>query len=521
MLFAKVFQSATLAGAVIVAALVDAAHSKRLDDPAQCGLEAVAECCTSLRESALGDKVFVYGDIEYFRAKRSYYSVTTSLNSACIVLPESADDVSEFLTTLTQPDLAETCPFAIRSGGHSMVVGFSDIAAGVTLDLSKMNGTVYDAETETVHIGPGARWIGVYEVLEPLGVMVSGGRFSSVGVGGFLTGGGITIYSAQRGLACDDVVSFEVVLANGTITTATNQTNPDLFHTLKGGSGNLGIVTSFELRAFPQGNIWGGYTSYNVSKTPELAKTLQNFTSNIEADPKALLVTFWTYDTLTDVNRAANAMYYTDPTAYPAAFDDYYAIENISSTVHERSIKSLVTELEDTTNWFRVLFVTLAFKNDARVIEHGANLYQNYVDTIKANVSGGDWLVIAGFQPMPVLFGTSGQQNGGNIIGLENNGDKIVLLFEAFWERTTDDELFETLADDLIHDLEGYAQSLEQDSDFLYLNYADGWQDPISGYGADNIEQLRAAADKYDPEGVFQTQVPGGFKISKVKEQKK
>ncbi|KAL3450528.1 FAD-binding domain-containing protein [Aspergillus insuetus] len=489
MLFAKAFQSATVAG---------------------------AGACTSLRDSAVGDKVFVYGDIEYFRAKRSYYSVTTSLNSACIVLPESAEDVSTVLTTLTQPDLAETCPFAIRSGGHSMVVGFSDIAAGVTLDLSKLNHTIYHPETETVSLGPGGRWVNVYEELQPDNVMVSGGRFSSVGVGGFLTGGGITIYSAQRGLACDDVVSFDVVLANGTLIQATNTTNPDLFHTLKGGSGNLGVVTNFEVKAFPQTQIWGGYTSYNVSKTPELARTLQNFTSNIENDPKALLVTFWTYDTLTDVNRAANAMYYTDPVEYPEAFSDYYAIENISSTVHTRSIESLVTELEDTTNWFRVLFVTLAFKNDARVIEHGANLYQEYIDTIKANVSGGDWLVIAGFQPMPVLFGTSGQEGGGNIIGLENNGDKIVLLFEAFWERTQDDELFEPLADELIHNLEAYAQSLEQDSDFLYLNYADGWQDPISGYGTDNIEQLRSAAEKYDPNGVFQTQVPGGFKISKV-----
>jgi hypothetical protein len=53
------------------------------------------------------------------------------------------------------------------------------------------------------------------------------------------------------------------------------------------------------------------------------------------------------------VNRAANAMYYTDPVEYPEAFNNYYAIENISSTVHTRSIESLVTELEDTTNWFR------------------------------------------------------------------------------------------------------------------------------------------------------------------------
>jgi FAD/FMN-containing dehydrogenase len=71
-----------------------------------------------------------------------------------------------------------------------MVVGFSDITAGVTLDLSKLNHTIYHPETETVSLGPGGRWVNVYEALQPDNVMVSGGRFSSVGVGGFLTGGG-------------------------------------------------------------------------------------------------------------------------------------------------------------------------------------------------------------------------------------------------------------------------------------------------------------------------------------------
>ncbi|KIA75677.1 hypothetical protein HK57_00538 [Aspergillus ustus] len=503
---------------MLAAALVNGVFSTTVDAPGQCGLEAQAQCCDSLRASDAGDRVFVYGDIEYLKAKRSYYSVTTSLNSACIVLPQTAADVSTVVTTLTQPDLAPSCPFAVRSGGHSMIIGASDIVAGVTIDMSWINATVFHPETETASIGPGARWESVYETLQPLQVMVSGGRLGTVGVGGFLTGGGITIYSAQRGLACDDVVAFEIVLANGTITRATNDTNPDLFHVLKGGSGNLGIVTSIEMRAFPQGEIWGGYATYDNSSTPELARALSSFTSNIEQDPRALLVTFWTYDTITNVNRAANAMYYTEPVDHvPAAFHEYSAIENVSSTTHNRPLRDLVNELPDSTNGFRVLFNTLAFRSDPRVIEHGVGLYNELLQNLNSTVSGGDWIIIAGFQPMPILFGTSGLDNGGDIIGLKDQeGDLIVLLLEGFWQHVADDELFNRLADQMIRDLDAFARSVGQGSDFLYLNYAARWQDPLRGYGPENLDLLRQAAQRYDPTGVFQTQVPGGFKVSKA-----
>jgi hypothetical protein len=91
-----------------------------------------------------------------------------------------------------------------------------------------------------------------------------------------------------------------------------------------------------------------------------------------------------------------------------------------------------------------------------------------------------------------------------------------VLLLEGFWQRVADDELFNSLADALIRDLDDYARSLGLGSDFLYLNYAAHYQDPLNGYGADNVERLREAASRYDPIGVFQTQVPGGFKISRT-----
>lgn len=78
-----------------------------------------------------------------------------------------------------------------------------------------MNGTTFNAETEVASVLPGARWENVYAALDPLGYTVAGGRAGSVGVAGFLTGGGNSFYTAKKGFACDTVVNFEVVLANG------------------------------------------------------------------------------------------------------------------------------------------------------------------------------------------------------------------------------------------------------------------------------------------------------------------
>ncbi|KAF9894655.1 hypothetical protein FE257_006543 [Aspergillus nanangensis] len=497
--------------------LAASASSTPPPDNGQCGAQSQQKCCEALRSSAVGDRVFVTGDSEYVWSRSTYYSIANNLNPTCIVLPESAEDVSTVVKTLTKKNLAPSCPFAIRSGGHTMVLGGADIGRGVTIDLSRMNGTTFNADKETAWVGPGARWGDVYETLMEHNRTVPGGRLGSVGVGGFITGGGININSAERGFACDDVVTFEVVLANGTITHATNQTNSDLYRALKGGSGNLGIVTNFEMLAFSQPEIWGGYITYDNSSTVDITHALENFTASVDNDESALLVSFWTYDSSVGINKAETAVYTTQPHPYPAAYQEYYAIPNITSTTRQTTLYDVVTELPDYTNEFRVLFTTLTVKNDARVVQHGVNLYNQFLEDTKASVSGGEYIIIAGFQPFPRAFGRNGLRTGGNLLGLDKKEDDlIVLLFEVFWQHTADDKLFHGLADQLIEDLNEYAVSVGSDSDWLYLNYAAKHQDPIRGYGKENVDFLKKAAKRYDPTGVFQTQMPGGFKVSKV-----
>jgi hypothetical protein len=84
------------------------------------------------------------------------------------------------------------------------------------------------------------------------------------------------------------------------------------------------------------------------------------------------------------------------------------------------------------------------------------------------------------------------------------------------WQGAEQDTLFQTAGADLVNRIREYARSIGADNPYLYLDYADVTQDPLASYGPENVEKMKAAAEKYDPFGVFQKLVPGGFKISKV-----
>jgi FAD/FMN-containing dehydrogenase len=141
--------------------------------------------------------------------------VSSQLTPNCIVQPLSTKDVSAVVKTLVEDAGCTNTQFAIRSGGHMIWGGSNNIKDGITVDLGLMNSTKLDPETKIASIQPGSRWGQVYATLDPLGVTVPGGRAASVGVAGFLMGGGNSFFTAQQGFACDTVKNFEVVLTSG------------------------------------------------------------------------------------------------------------------------------------------------------------------------------------------------------------------------------------------------------------------------------------------------------------------
>lgn len=121
------------------------------------------------------------------------------LHPNCFVTPTSTKDVAKIVGILSKG----SCQFAIRSGGHGLPVGSSNIARGVTIDLSRMQDVTLSADKTTASVQPGAKWIHVYTVLDAQGYAIPGGRAGDVGVGGLTTGGSMMpLHSAEGILGC-------------------------------------------------------------------------------------------------------------------------------------------------------------------------------------------------------------------------------------------------------------------------------------------------------------------------------
>ncbi|KAL4774844.1 hypothetical protein BDW60DRAFT_214780 [Aspergillus nidulans var. acristatus] len=482
---------------------------------------SVSACCTALQSTFLTTSLYDPSSPAYHDSQATYWRVdNTQFYPSCIVQPRSASDLSIALSVLISTnDNTPQCRFAIRAGGHSTLVGGTNVDYGVTIDLSALNRTVYDEEKRIASIEPGARWKGVYGALAEYGVGVAGGRGGTVGVGGFLVGGGNSHHSALFGFACDSVVNFEIVLPNGTLTAANSTHNPRLFRALKGGSGNFGIVTRFDMETFPQprNSIWGGIVTYEHDETNVNAQinALVDFTANVKNDPYASLIPLYTYISTMDRPVIVNSLVYTKPFAdpYPDAFKPFYLLPNISDTTRQTDLEGLVGELEPESG-LHSNFFTVTFANDAAIVKKAVEIQERLIGQIKKVAKSSEWNIKSLYQPLPGLFAEIGRKKGGNVLGLDEGRDYILDLLWLTWDHVDDTALFDWVGETFMSELDDFARSVGGDYPYVYLNYAAESQNPLRSYGEENLELLKALATEYDPQGIFQTQLHGGFKVS-------
>ena len=139
---------------------------------------------------------------------------------------------------------------AVRSGGHN-VAGYAVCSGGMMIDMSLMNGVRVIPELDRVFVEGGATWGDVDAATTPFGRATPGGLISNTGVAGLTLSGGIGWLRGKHGLSCDNVISVELVSADGTLIRASASENPDLFWALRGGGGNFGVVVNFEFAIHP------------------------------------------------------------------------------------------------------------------------------------------------------------------------------------------------------------------------------------------------------------------------------
>lgn len=301
----------------------------------------------SLQNEGLGAQILAPTDADYTARVDSYWSSSARLRPACILQPKSTAEVSAAIKAL----VAAGQSFAVRSGGHTNCAGSNNIEGGVTLDLGCLNGITVSPDRTTVDIGPGLRWKDVYDELYKSKLIVAGGREGNVGVAGLLLGGGYTFFTGRYGFGCDNVVAYEVVLADGSIVTADAESNAGLFRALKGGSNNFGVVTKFTMKTIQSDRVWGGLTFYPKQAIPQAIDAMTSFVGGISDDPDSNLVCIITYIPEFKDIVVTTLFNHVEGIEAPPAYDKWRAIPQIMNTIKMTTIAEMAHEYNVPANY--------------------------------------------------------------------------------------------------------------------------------------------------------------------------
>ncbi|KAL4888261.1 hypothetical protein BDV59DRAFT_211229 [Aspergillus ambiguus] len=446
------------------------------------------KCIAALRAAGLNNVLYVIGEDTYKARNASYWSLTAQLKPYAIVQPRNTAEVSKAVKVLLG---IPGCKFAVRSGGHMAWAGANNINNGITIDLGLMADTTYNYQTQIASLEPGGTWARVYKELENHGRMVAGGREGKVGIGGLLLGGGISFYTCRVGFACDQVVNYEVVLADGSIINANDQANADLFRALKGGGNNFGIVTRFDIVTFPSNNIWDGIVTCSKESTEEISEALVDFVKIISDHADSHILAMWTYLPQTRdhcINLMLTGLDEPPKIRSLSKFTQIPGYGDLKPTTVATKMESFIVPSGREDAWF-----TLTFKSDLRIILKAAEIFEATVEKVKKQIPDHNFYFSMVLQPLPLSFGQHSIARGGNMLGLDHIKDDCILLVWAIEVETPEISAavgFPALKS-AISDIEAYASSVGGDVGFRFLNYCDGSQEPLKSYGEEKQSARR------------------------------
>ncbi|KAI4195411.1 MAG: hypothetical protein LQ350_007224 [Teloschistes chrysophthalmus] len=492
-------------------------------------------------------------------------SQTCWLEPACIVTPKSAHEVSIIIRVIS----ALETKFAIRSGGHKPTPGFNSVGGdGILIALQNLNSLSISADRNTVTLGTGARWRDAYLFAKKHDKILVGGREPMVGVGGFLLGGGISLFVNTWGLALDLVTRFEVtahpptpptpfnpprntnnkipklktkwlihppqiVLPSGTILNATPTSHPSLFRALKGGLSNYGIITSFSILTKPlPKNAYYRVSQYTPQQTPALLKAYAEYL----ADP--------TTDTNTSVQIQCNSNYtaafFGYITALPSDPPDFHRFSNLTvettlipatnGPILDSIILSLGGAASTLGNWVGLSFShritpspspspSPSNSTSSKILTDCHALFRTASQTLPK----GMYLtyVPQGILPSVIDIGTSTSISTippptmppGNIFGLERTPQFWVDLYVTYTHLTSTAHATR-IVEELGKKMQEVVEREKVKLKFIFPSTAGGGQDVLGGYGrGDGMGkgEIERVARMYDAGGVMQRLLNDGY----------
>ena len=210
-----------------------------------------------------------------YNAARTVFNGMIDRRPAVIARCAGVSDVMRAL----ECGVSRSLPISIRCGGHS-VPGFSVCEGGIMLDLTPMSSVYVDPAGKTARAEGGVNW-GQFDLeTQAFGLATTGGLVRSTGIAGLTLSGGHGFLMRKFGLACDNLISANVVTADGHLLKASGTENPDLFWSLRGGGGNFGVVTSFEFRLHEVGPVTGGVLAFPFDQASQLLRFYDEFSAS-------------------------------------------------------------------------------------------------------------------------------------------------------------------------------------------------------------------------------------------------
>lgn len=482
-----------------------------------------------------GTEAYKTSNDSYLSARESDYA------PAAIFQPKDTSEVAKFLQIARD----NNARFAIRGAGQQPLEGCANIQDGITLDLSCLTGVELE-DGFVVSVGAGERWGPVYEKVQAAGLGVGGSRSAKGGIGGLSLAGGLSFFSSREGFICDNVVNFELVLASGTVVQANARENPDLWRALKGGGNNFGVVTRFDLRTFPHKPFWGGvvfYLASDANDPGQVGALVDEVRKPDASDETHIMVNLGYSAQFGDGMMGLNQVYYTGGDAASVyggagadadarASDDADAgktapvrvppmlqpFTSVSSQIDQLNSLRMMTPMEGATRHavmsseqVRCAYMNCTVRADKDALVAAADIYTKAIEPLQPI----DGIVLClTLQAYPRFLLRKTAELGGNVLGLDAAEEPLVtVLLLTYWKHAKDDEQILDVLRRALKTIEKDAEARGQRVPYTYLNYASKFQDPFASYGEANKRLLQEVSRKYDSDGLFQRNVPGGFKL--------
>ena len=392
--------------------------------------------------------------------------------------------VADVLAAL-QFGLAHGLPIAVRGGGHN-VAGKALVDDGIVIDLSPMKGIRINPEDRIACAQAGLTWGEFDRETQVFGLATTGGAISTTGIAGLTLGGGIGWLQRKHGLTCDNLLSADVVTADGRLLIASETENADLFWGLRGGGGNFGIVTSFEYRLHPVGQVLGGPVLYPFSAAKEAFTFYRDYS---QSAPDELFCEFG-LAALPDGQRAVSLfMFYAGP---PEAGEMVLA-----------PVRGFGTPLADMLGPMSYCELQQAFDAD---FPFGLKNYWKSSNVAVLSDAAIDTMVgfmeaAPSLRPMVIIdqFGGAVARVPDEATAFGHRDAAYDLVIAAIWSDYAEQEAHVDWASSFWQAMQPFS------TESVYVNYLseEGEARVRAAYGGEHFARLVELKRKYDPENVF------------------